>query len=92
MLQRLKLVIPTLVLLGLALGAEPPRLLHSTAPGTGASARARQRALVNALVLPRLSFECILALGEAVRTCSSPGAGGAVACGMALVHILRVCP
>jgi len=51
-----------------------------------------QSALVAAFVLPRLSLECVVAVVEAIRTCSSPVTGGAVACGMALVRIVQVCP
>lgn len=60
--------------------------------GSADAVQAGGEAIVAAFVLPRLSMECVMAVVEAIHTCSSPGPGGAIACGMAAVRILQVCP
>ena len=90
MLRGVKLAVPTLLLLCLALAGEAPRqqALQTQAAPQGVDGGT----IVKAFVMPQLSFECVVAVVGAMNTCISPGTGGAVACGMALVRILRVCP
>lgn len=54
--------------------------------------QATQRAMLQAFVLPQLSLECLVAIGGALATCTNPGLGGAVTCGVALLQVLETCP
>jgi len=56
---------------------------HESGPG---------RALLQALVVPQLSAPCLSAIGDAFRTCTSPGPGGIVSCTVSLIRILESCP
>lgn len=56
---------------------------HESRPG---------RALLQALVIPQLSSACLSAIGDAFRTCTSPGPGGIVSCTVSLIRILESCP
>jgi len=77
-----------LLLVALAASAALEGPHRSDVPGL----QATQRAMLQALVLPQLSLECLVAIGSALVTCTSPGLGGAVTCGVALLHVLNTCP
>lgn len=81
MSRRIGLIVPVLVLV-LACWWGPQPSMRSAAV----------RPVLSALVLPQLSEACMVAIGRAVRICSSPTPRAAMVCGLALVDLLYACP
>jgi hypothetical protein len=67
-------------------------LLAAAWSGGDRESRAAVRPVLQALVLPRLSLDCLSAIGQALRICGSPVPRAAAVCGLALVEVLHSCP
>jgi hypothetical protein len=91
-LEAVRLAIPGALLASTLLGPAAPRMRAPELVAATSTGESVPDTVVAALVLPRLSLDCVVAVVDAIRTCSGPAPAGAVACGMALVRILHACP